>query len=184
MSKTNILCGQRIRLTAVAKEDAASLAQWQGDAGYLRLYAADPAYPQSPEQFEEWIQKVAKAKDTFLFAIRPVDSDELIGTVTLDGISWTNRNTWLAIGIGNPRSRRQGFGTEATQLILKYAFHELNLHRVQLTVFSYNKAAIALYEKAGFTREGGHREYLKRDGQWYDMYLYGILSHEWEAAQG
>ena len=63
---------------------------------------------------------------------------------------------------------------------MRFAFDELNLHRVQLTVFSYNERAIALYEKLGFQREGVYREHLQRDGRRYDMYLYGLLRHEWE----
>jgi RimJ/RimL family protein N-acetyltransferase len=60
---------------------------------------------------------------------------------------------------------------------------ELNLHRVQLTVFSYNERAIALYEKLGFQREGVYREFIQRDGRRYDMYLYGLLRREWKANQ-
>ena len=56
----------------------------------------------------------------------------------------------------------------------------LNLHRVFLTVFSYNTAAIAMYEKLGFTREGAYREHLQRDGQRFDRVVYGILREEWE----
>jgi RimJ/RimL family protein N-acetyltransferase len=65
------------------------------------------------------------------------------------------------------------------RLALDYAFSELNLHRVQLTVFAYNARAIALYEKLGFVREGVYREFLHRDGVRYDMYLYGLLRREW-----
>jgi RimJ/RimL family protein N-acetyltransferase len=50
-------------------------------------------------------------------------------------------------------------------------------------VFSYNKRAIALYEKLGFQREGVYREFLQRDGKRFDMYLYGILRREWDARQ-
>ena len=76
-----------------------------------------------------------------------------------------------------------GYGREAIELTLKFAFHELNLHRIQLTVFSYNERAIALYESFGFKREGVFREHLQRDGRRYDMYLFGLLRHEWELTQ-
>jgi RimJ/RimL family protein N-acetyltransferase len=63
---------------------------------------------------------------------------------------------------------------------LRFAFHELNLHRVCLTVFSYNAPAIALYERLGFVREGVYREHIERDGQHFDMLLFGLLRREWE----
>jgi RimJ/RimL family protein N-acetyltransferase len=65
------------------------------------------------------------------------------------------------------------------RLALDFAFRELNLHRICLTVFSYNPAAIKLYESLGFTREGVYREHLQRDGQRHDMILYGLLRREW-----
>jgi RimJ/RimL family protein N-acetyltransferase len=58
------------------------------------------------------------------------------------------------------------------------------LHRVFLTVFSYNTAAMALYEKLGFTHEGTHREHLQRDGQRFDMVLYGMLRRAWIQGAG
>ncbi len=69
------------------------------------------------------------------------------------------------------------------RLLLTFAFDELNLHRVQLTVFSYNRPAIALYEKLGFQREGTFREFLQRDGRRHDMFLYGLLRREWQARE-
>jgi len=68
-------------------------------------------------------------------------------------------------------------------LLLDYAFGELNLHRVQLTVFEYNERAIALYEKLGFRREGVYREFMQREGRRYGMYLYGLLHSEWAPAR-
>jgi len=44
-----------------------------------------------------------------------------------------------------------------------------------------NRRSIALFEKLGFRREGAHREFLQRDGERYDMLLYGLLKHEWRA---
>ena len=65
------------------------------------------------------------------------------------------------------------------RLLLAFAFDDMNLHRVEMGVFAFNTRAIACYEGLGFVREGTHREYLQRDGQRHDMYLYGILEHEW-----
>ncbi len=115
-----------------------------------------------------------------MFGVRLHAGDELIGVVELDGILWNQQSSWLSIGIGEAARRGQGYGAETLRLALDFAFRELNLHRVQLSVFSYNVAAIALYEKLSFTREGAYREFLQRDGQRYDMYLYGLLRREWE----
>jgi len=183
MLQANLLRGDRVRLTAVDKRDLAAMAQWWADADFLRLYDAVPAYPKTEAQLAQRIEEGQKGDQVFLFGIRLLASDELIGLLELDGILWTHGTTYLSIGIGPPGRRGQGLGYEAMRLGLRYAFRELNLYRVCVTVFSYNRPAITLYEKLGFIREGVYRQHLQRDGQRFDMFLYGLLRPEWEAAQ-
>ena len=183
MIGSNILQGKRVRLTALNKEDLPVFSRWYEDAGYGRLLDAVPAAPKSEAAWATWLEEQQKLTNGFLFAIRPAANDTLLGYVELDGILWSHQNCWLAIGLGNRENWGKGYGHEAMELALKFAFHELNLHRVQLTVFSYNERAINLYEKLGFTREGVFREHLQRDGRRYDMSLYGLLRREWEASR-
>jgi RimJ/RimL family protein N-acetyltransferase len=69
------------------------------------------------------------------------------------------------------------------RVMLRYAFQELNLHRVALAVFGYNERAYKSYQKVGFQVEGTLRERLRRDGQRYDMITMGILRDEWQHSQ-
>jgi RimJ/RimL family protein N-acetyltransferase len=64
-------------------------------------------------------------------------------------------------------------------LILQYAFTELNLRRVTLDVFEYNPRAIRSYEKAGFRHEGRLRGAILREGKRWDMLFMGILREDW-----
>jgi RimJ/RimL family protein N-acetyltransferase len=66
------------------------------------------------------------------------------------------------------------------RVILRYAFCQLDLHRVSLSVFDYNPRAICSYEKAGFVREGIEPGMLEREGKRYDIILMGILRSEWK----
>ena len=180
MTLTSLLEGTRVRLVPLSAADTATVARWQHDASYLRLLDANAAYPKSESQVGEWIREGQRGREHFLFGIRVLLSDDLIGFVELGDVLWTHRNSWLTIAIGEPEYRSRGYGSEAIDLVLDFAFRELNLHRIQLTVFSYNQAAIHVYEKLGFQREGVYREFLERDGQRYDMYLYAMLRREWE----
>lgn len=181
MISDNLFLGERVRLTAVVKEDVPTLAGWHNDAGFLRLLNADAAKPQTEADVAKWLEEAQKAPNGYLFAIRERPGDALLGFVELDGILWNHGVAWLGVGIGAREHWGQGFGGEALRLALNFAFNELNLHRVQLTVFHYNDRAIALYEKLGFVREGVFREFLSRDGRRYDVLLYGLLRREWEA---
>jgi RimJ/RimL family protein N-acetyltransferase len=171
--------GLKTRLVPLTPADAGTMARWQTDSDYLRLVDAEIAFPRSDQQIADYIHERRRSKENYLFGIRALASDELIGFVELGDILWNHRTGWLAIGIGERSYRGLGYGYDAMRLALDFAFRELNLHRVQLTVFGYNEPAIALYEKLGFQREGVYREALNRDGQRWDMYLYGILAREW-----
>ena len=184
MISSNILRGENVRLSALNKNDLPAVAGWYEDSGFGRLFDAVPAVPKSEAEWATWLEEIQKDKDSFYLAIRPLDANTLLGYVELDGILWTHQSGWLAIGLGDRENWGKGYGREAMELILKFAFHELNLYRVQLTVFEYNERAIALYEKLGFVREGVFREHLKRDGRRFDMILYGLLRREWEAGHG
>jgi RimJ/RimL family protein N-acetyltransferase len=185
MVDTTLFYGPRVRLTALKPEDAEAWARWYEDVEFARMFDSTPAFPRSQNRLRAYLDDLDKRRDTtFVFAIRPLYADDIIGYCELDGVQWNNRSAWLAIAIGDPNHRGVGYGTEALLLLLRFAFHELNLHRVQLTVFQYNTRAIAVYERLGFQREGNYRDALLRDGKRFDMYLYGILSHEWEALHG
>ena len=181
MAVPDRLRGERVRLTAMTEADLPALASWQEDGEYLRLLSATPAHPRTDLQLRQWLADEQRGESNFIFGVRPLERDDLLGFVTVGEIVWNQRVGWLTIGIGDAAARGQGYGTEAVRLALGFAFGELNLRRMQLTVFAYNERAIALYERLGFRREGVFREFLERDGRTWDMYLYGILRGEWEA---
>jgi RimJ/RimL family protein N-acetyltransferase len=63
--------------------------------------------------------------------------------------------------------------------MLEHAFERLGLHRVGLSVFSYNERAIRAYEKAGFVIEGRLRDAILRDGRYFDEVQMGALARDW-----
>ena len=96
---------------------------------------------------------------------------KLIGTCQLHSISAVHRHAELQIRIGDVKQRGHGYGTDAVQLLLKFGFDDLNLHRIFLHVFADNKAAVRTYEKCGFKREGILRHAAHIDGRYVDDVL-------------
>ena len=84
----------------------------------------------------------------------------------------------MQIRLGEAEERGHGYGTEAVRLLLDFAFKDLNLHRVYLRVFVTNEAALRVYEKVGFVREGVLREAAYIDGKYVDVAVLGILRDE------
>ncbi|MFZ3589963.1 GNAT family N-acetyltransferase [Bacillus sp. DJP31] len=175
---SNFFKGNKVRLTASRHEDAEIMVKWFEDAEYLRNVDTDIARPRMVTELES---EEKSGPNSAYFRIRTLKDDELIGFVVIHNIEWNNRVGLLAIGIGESKFRNLGYGQDALQLILRYAFHELNLNRVGLDVIEYNQKAIHAYEKIGFQKEGRMREAVFRDGNSYDRIIMSILRSEWEA---
>jgi RimJ/RimL family protein N-acetyltransferase len=173
--------GRLVRLAAPRQEDTATMARWSHDAGYLRAVDTDYARPRPPEAYTA---QGGDAGNAVEFRLRTLEGDRLIGFVALHSIEWNNRAGLLSIGIGEAEYRGKGYGSDALQLILRYAFDELNLERVGLDVIANNAAAIRAYERAGFRREGAMRHAVMRDGEWHDRLIMGILRDEWPGQAG
>lgn len=170
--------GKLVRLAAPLPDDNLHFARWSEDDVYARLVDDDPMQPQTADSFH-----FGSSATSYYFHLRTLADDMLIGFVVLFSVKWSNQTAMLAIGIGEETYRGKGYGSDALALILNYAFNELNLYRVGLSVMSYNTAAIRAYERAGFVREGVTRGAILREGQRHDMVNYGILRDEWLAAQ-
>lgn len=178
----NVFLGERIVLTPPYAEDAPIEARWFADSDFARHVDTDIAYPRMPGWYERKSDDVDPT--TFHFQIRLKEGDLLIGFVALHSVEFNNQAARLAIGIGDVKFRGGGYGREAMELILGYAFLELNLNRVGLDVIEYNAPARRLYEKQGFQEEGRARECVYRDGKRHDLIYMGILRREWEALRG
>jgi RimJ/RimL family protein N-acetyltransferase len=103
---------------------------------------------------------------------------ELVGHLMLYGSDPKDRCGTVSIMIGPP-FQRHGFGHDALDILIRYAFTELGLHRLELSVNAFNTAGLLLYRKLGFVEEGRRRSAIYRDAEWHDHVLLGLLATEW-----
>lgn len=181
----DLLRGTLVHLTAEEpKTLAEACASWNHDSEYLRLLDAQPTNQASAKKITEWIEKdQGKDPPPFLFGIRSLDNDRLIGFIGLEGNMLPHGEAFVGIGIGEQEFWGKGYGTDAMKVILRYAFKELSLRRVSLDTFEYNPRAIRSYEKSGFVHEGRMRDFLHREGKRWDLIFMGILKEEWLAKE-
>ncbi|MHC1739613.1 MAG: GNAT family N-acetyltransferase [Anaerolineaceae bacterium] len=178
----NGLEGKLVRLCAVNKDvDAELYSQWDRDSDYVRLADIGPSYLYPITQIQHWMETTEEGCCNFM--IETIVDNKRIGSLGLDDINWMSRCAWVGIGIGDPDYRGKGYGTEAMNLLLCYAFNELNLHRVQLSVFEINQRGIRSYEKCGFKYEGTEHEFNCKEGKRWDVVNMGILQKEWQLNQ-
>lgn len=100
-----------------------------------------------------------------------------------DPTSAQHCETTLSIGI-HKDYQRQGYGSEAINWALDWAFNYANMHRVGLSVYGWNTAALEMYLKVGFREEGRKRESLFLRGRYWDEILMSVLVQEWKVLRG
>ncbi|UCD97106.1 MAG: GNAT family N-acetyltransferase [Candidatus Bathyarchaeota archaeon] len=142
--------------------------------------------PAARNQEEEWIKdtwKLRQERKAFLFAIETVADNKLIGGSGLFKFDWTSRSAEVGISIYNPDYWGKGYGVESLNLLLRFAFKDLNLNRVELEVFEFNRRARKCYQKVGFQAVGRRRRARFIDGQHHDSIIMDLLREEWSTGQ-
>ena len=172
------LNGSRIYLRPLDEADLDRCLRWINDPELIVRLGR--RHPMSRTQEREWLLGQYKSESHLNLAIIVRDGDRHIGNCGFNQIDYFNRCAEFGILIGEKDAWGQGYGPEAAQLILRYGFEELGLHRIALEVYSFNEHAIRSYEKAGFVHEGTKRESYFRNGAFHDTLVMGILEEEWE----
>lgn len=165
---------QAAYLDSIKNKDMTWLYKWFSDVEFLSTYDYVAPVPMTKEKVNKIIADYNNSKDAIIFAIRNEES-KIIGVAGYYDIIKDNQVATLFIGIGDKSQQGKGYGKKSLECLLNYGFETLNLHRIQLNVISFNAPAIALYERAGFQKEGIMKDFLLRDGKRYDLHMYAKL---------
>lgn len=158
--------GKRIRLRPFEEADASRYLAWVNQEQTASLLTR--ALPVSTLEHQKWYESLMARSDAVVFSAEVKSSGLYVGNVWLWGIHWVHRNAELRILIGEEEARGQGYGTEACQLLLEFAFRKLGLAKVYLYVVDLNPRARRAFEKAGFVTEGTLSREFFVDGQFRD----------------
>lgn len=173
--------GKRVFLRPPKKMDQEEyLALNRRSASFNRGLASPPT---RPEQFAALLQRCQGDGGVCFFVCRKEDG-AIVGSINLSQIFRGGfQNAYLGYQIGADFAG-QGYMTEALALTLRHAFVDLKLHRLEANIQPGNLASIALVKRAGFTKEGYSRRYLKICGRWRDHERWAILAEDWRAGTG
>lgn len=172
------LYGINVNLCVVRTDDEAIdlYTQWMNDEN-INMYIGKNSVISPRIEQEKWANREC-SDDDCRFCIVEKKSDKLIGTCSLS-IRPNARNASLGICIGDPACRNRGYGTEVVKLLIKFAFYEQNMHRVELFVNAENDRAIDCYKKAGFKIVGTMHDADYYHGHYCDVHVMEILEDEY-----
>lgn len=173
------LYGKIVKLRAVEFEDLELLRQLTNDPTYEEMIVGW-SFPISKREQIEWYEK-EKGQNTVIRYIIETEKDGMVGMIGLKDIDWKNG---VASGAGMRIIRKEfkskGIATDAWMTLLKYAFNELRLNRINGCALDYNKASLRVTEKVGFKVEGIQRQAIYKNGRFNDLIMLGILKEDYE----
>ena len=173
--------GERVVLRAIEDADLDLLHAWGNDPEiWARLGGWH--FPTSRRDTAAWIAGACTATDRrFGVTLDGV----LIGTANLMDLDWKNRHAFHGLMLGPVEVRGRGIGTDAVRAVMRYAFRELGLERLDSAIIEGHEASLALYVgRCGWRVEGRQRRWYFRAGAWWDRLLIGITREDWEVGRG
>ena len=171
--------GKVVTLRAIEESDMDLLKNMLNDEEIERLVGGW-AFPISSYQQRKWYEDNINNNKNVRFIIETKE-DGAIGLATLTNIDWKNRVAFHGIKLANKKYRARGIGTDSVMAIMRYAFNELQLNRLDGAIIEYNEGSKKLYcEKCGWKVEGIQRKKIFKSGRYYNRIIVGILKEDYE----
>lgn len=167
------ILGGRVVLRAIEAEDVDALHRWSNDPD-VQHGLGGWHFPLSRAGLVTWVANFrADANDQRM--VIDVPGRGAVGLVTMTAINWKDRNAFHGILVGDASSRRQGIATDAVNAIMRYAFLELGLERLDTTIVEFNEPSLALHvDRCGWSREGRKENAVFRNGRYWANVILGV----------
>lgn len=160
--------GNLVKLRAFDNSDLMYALQINNEYAVMRSASSGILFPSTVEDQARFMSsQTSYSSGEYQFAIERLDNGRFIGQCGLSQISWKNRRAEIGIMLDSS-ALGQGFGTDAIAQLCRFAFDEMNLHKLKAVVFSFNTPAIRCYEKNGFVLEGTLKDEVFREGKYHD----------------
>jgi RimJ/RimL family protein N-acetyltransferase len=172
--------GKLVTLRAIEMSDLLLLNKWSNDP-VLWDKLGGWHFPYSQHNTEQWIKSINNNDNkNQIFAIDTEDHG-LVGTANLVNIDWKNKNAFHGMMLGDKKTHGKGYAQDAVMALMRYAFDELGLNRLDGNVIEYNHLSINFYTKrCGWEREGVRKGWFFRKGKFYDKIIFGISSERYK----
>jgi RimJ/RimL family protein N-acetyltransferase len=180
-----MLTGKLVRLRGRDRADLEDCLAWINDPEVKSFLGGPARYPFSRAEEEEWLESTLRKTrpPEVMLAIETLAESRHIGSIGLHHVNAEDRKSTLGIMIGAKDCWNRGYGTDAIITLLRFAFDEMNLNRIDLQVHDDNARAIACYRKCGFIEEGRLRQDRYKAGAYHDTLVMAILADEFRALQ-
>ena len=174
-----MLKGRIVGLRAVEREDLKRLLAWRNQPEFRKFFREYREL--NMENQSNWFEsRVLADEHTRMFSIVILKTGELIGACGLCYIDWPNRCADFSIYIGKDGIYIDSeYAVDAAQLMIKYGFDELNLHRLWTEIYEFDEKKKILFKELGFEHEATHISTHWTEGKWVNSLYYRLLEYEY-----
>lgn len=169
-----LIYGEKIVLRAVEESDNAMLLSLINDPD-TEMMLGGSSWPVSEAEQLRWFEHQEKSRDVLRCIVALQENSKAIGTIILSDIDQKNATGHIHIKMSKDGGRGKGYGTDAVNTMVQYAFEELRLNCIYANILSYNEASIKLFERCGFKRDGVLRQRVFKRGKFCDLFYYSKL---------
>ncbi len=175
--------GKKVVLRAIEEEDLPTLHRWNSDPELWDLLVGW-RFPTSFASLQKWFATLDSDIVNQRFAIEAPD-EGLIGVANLVDIDWKNNHAFHGMMLGDKDIRGKGYGVDAIMTVMRFAFDELHLARLDGAMIEYNDASVRAYcGKCGWKEEGRARRWFFRKGRYWDKILVGVTEGDYRELIG
>jgi ribosomal-protein-alanine N-acetyltransferase len=176
LKKGIFLIGKTIVLRALCEKDIeGNYSRWLNDPE-ITHYNSHGRFPMTTEKLRDFVKSANASNSSLVLAVCDKNSSIHIGNISLQAISWVDRSAEISFLLGEKSYWGKGVMYEAAKLIIQHGFDSLNLHRIHCGTSSDNIGMQKLAEKLGMQQEGIRKEAMFKNGKYYNIIEYGIIS--------
>lgn len=172
------LKGNSIILRNIKETDLEFLREMINDLAIKKMTVGETKQEVTIEEQKKWFENLKYEKNRQRFVIDL--EGKPIGVINLDNIDEKNKSASISIKIGKQNLKNKGYGTQALNLILEYAFERLDLQRIYANVLEYNNPSQKLFIKCGFQIDGIQRKAILKNENFYNLIMFSILKEEFK----
>lgn len=171
--------GKLVGLRAVEREDLKIMRDWRNNSKFRKNFREYREL--NMEMQNKWFDKfVVENDNTLMFIIVRLKDSKPIGVCGLIYINWLIKSADISFYVGekNAYIDSLGYGDEALNLLMKYAFDQLNMHKLWTELYEFDTKKINFYEKYKFKRDAVLRDNCFEDGRYWNSYIYSLIQDE------
>lgn len=170
--------GKKVTLRAIEEHDLELLHKWSNDPD-IWYQLGGWHFPSNLDYMKRWFENLKNDALNQKFAIEVSDLG-LIGTSNIVDIDWKNNHAFHGMMLGDKDIRGKGYGIDTIMTIMRYAFEELHLERLDGSMIEYNEISLNIYlKKCGWKEEGRQRNWYFRKNRYWDKILVGITRNDY-----